>query len=250
MMFDLTGKTALITGASGGIGGAIALAMAGQGANLVLSGRREDALKKLASSLTLKGDARVETIAMDLAETDAAGALIAEAEAKLGGVDILVNNAGLTRDGLLVRMSDADWQQVLEVNLSAVMRLSKAALRGMMKARWGRIIQISSVVGYTGNAGQTNYAASKAALQGFTKSLALEVASRGVTANLIAPGFIETAMTDGLNEAQTAKALERVPMASMGKPQDIAAAAVFLASEEAGYMTGASLHINGGMAML
>ena len=249
-MFDLTGKTALITGASGGIGGAIALAMAGQGANLVLNGRREDALNKTASSLTLKGDARVEIIPMDLAEIDAAGALIAEAEAKLGGVDILVNNAGLTRDGLLVRMSAEDWQQVLEVNLSAVMRLSKAALRGMMKARWGRIIQISSVVGYTGNAGQTNYAASKAALQGFTKSLALEVASRGVTANLIAPGFIETAMTDGLNEAQVAKALEHVPMASMGKPQDIAAAAVFLASAEAGYMTGASLHINGGMAML
>ena len=248
-MFDLTGKTALITGASGGIGGAIALAMAGQGANLVLNGRREDALNKTASSLTLKGDARVEIIPMDLAEIDAAGALIAEAEARLGGVDILVNNAGLTRDGLLVRMSAEDWQQVLEVNLSAVMRLSKAALRGMMKARWGRIIQISSVVGYTGNAGQTNYAASKAALQGFTKSLALEVASRGVTANLIAPGFIETAMTDGLNEAQVAKALERVPMASMGKPQDIAAAAVFLASAEAGYMTGASLHINGGMAM-
>ena len=249
-MFDLTGKTALITGASGGIGGAIALAMAGQGANLVLNGRREDALNKTASSLTLKGDARVEIIPMDLAEIDAAGALIAEAEARLGGVDILVNNAGLTRDGLLVRMSAEDWQQVLEVNLSAVMRLSKAALRGMMKARWGRIIQISSVVGYTGNAGQTNYAASKAALQGFTKSLALEVASRGVTANLIAPGFIETAMTDGLNEAQVAKALERVPMASMGKPQDIAAAAVFLASAEAGYMTGASLHVNGGMAML
>ena len=249
-MFDLTGKTALITGASGGIGGAIALAMAGQGANLVLNGRREDALNKTASSLTLKGDARVEIIPMDLAEIDAAGALIAEAEARLGGVDILVNNAGLTRDGLLVRMSAEDWQQVLEVNLSAVMRLSKAALRGMMKARWGRIIQISSVVGYTGNAGQANYAASKAALQGFTKSLALEVASRGVTANLIAPGFIETAMTDGLNEAQVAKALERVPMASMGKPQDIAAAAVFLASAEAGYMTGASLHINGGMAML
>ena len=249
-MFDLTGKTALITGASGGIGGAIALAMAGQGANLVLNGRREDALNKTASSLTLKGDARVEIIPMDLAEIDAAGALIAEAEARLGGVDILVNNAGLTRDGLLVRMSAEDWQQVFEVNLSAVMRLSKAALRGMMKARWGRIIQISSVVGYTGNAGQTNYAASKAALQGFTKSLALEVASRGVTANLIAPGFIETAMTDGLNEAQTAKALERVPMASMGKPQDIAAAAVFLASAEAEYMTGASLHINGGMAML
>ena len=249
-MFDLTGKTALITGASGGIGGAIALAMAGQGANLVLNGRREEALNKTASSLTLKGDARVEIIPMDLAEIDAAGALIAEAEAKLGGVDILVNNAGLTRDGLLVRMSAEDWQQVLEVNLSAVMRLSKAALRGMMKARWGRIIQISSVVGYTGNAGQTNYAASKAALQGFTKSLALEVASRGVTANLIAPGFIETPMTDGLNEAQVAKALERVPMASMGKPQDIAAAAVFLASAEAGYMTGASLHVNGGMAML
>ena len=249
-MFDLTGKTALITGASGGIGGAIALAMAGHGANLVLNGRREEALNKTASSLTLKGDARVEIIPMDLAEIDAAGALIAEAEARLGGVDILVNNAGLTRDGLLVRMSAEDWQQVLEVNLSAVMRLSKAALRGMMKARWGRIIQISSVVGYTGNAGQTNYAASKAALQGFTKSLALEVASRGVTANLIAPGFIETAMTDGLNEAQTAKALERVPMASMGKPQDIAAAAVFLASAEAGYMTGASLHVNGGMAMI
>ena len=249
-MFDLTGKTALITGASGDIGGAIATAMAEQGASLVLTGRREDALKKTASSLSLKGDAQVETMTMDLAETDAPTALIAEAEAKLGGVDILVNNAGLTRDGLLVRMSEEDWQQVLEVNLSAVMRLSKAALRGMMKARWGRIIQISSVVGYTGNAGQANYAASKAALQGFTKSLALEVASRGVTANLIAPGFIETPMTDVLNEAQTAKALERVPMASMGKPQDIGAAAVFLASKEARYMTGASLHINGGMAML
>lgn len=249
-MFDLTGKTALVTGASGGIGSAIVTALAARGANLVLTGTRENILKEVAASLDLKSDQKAEIITANLSEAEAATQLIADTEAAVGPVDILVNNAGLTRDGLLMRMKEEDWQTVMEVNLTAVMRLSKAVLRGMMKSRWGRIIQISSVVGYTGNPGQTNYAASKAGMTGFTKSLAIEVASRGVTANVIAPGFIQTAMTDVLTNEVKDELLKRVPAGAMGTPEDIAAAVVFLASPEAGYMTGATLHINGGMAML
>jgi 3-oxoacyl-[acyl-carrier protein] reductase len=198
----------------------------------------------------LKSDQKVEVITANLSEAEAATQLIANTEAAIGPVDILVNNAGLTRDGLLMRMKDEDWQTVMDVNLTAVMRLSKAVLRSMMKSRWGRIIQISSVVGYTGNPGQTNYAASKAGMTGFTKSLAIEVASRGITANVIAPGFIQTAMTEVLTDEVKDELLKRVPIGSMGTPEDIAAAVVYLASPEAGYLTGATLHINGGMAML
>ncbi|MDA0308560.1 MAG: 3-oxoacyl-[acyl-carrier-protein] reductase [Candidatus Puniceispirillales bacterium] len=249
-MFDLTGKTALVTGASGGIGSAIASALAARGSNLVLTGTREQVLQEVAASLNLKSDQKVEVITANLSEAEAATQLIANTEAAIGPVDILVNNAGLTRDGLLMRMKDEDWQTVMDVNLTAVMRLSKAVLRSMMKSRWGRIIQISSVVGYTGNPGQTNYAASKAGMTGFTKSLAIEVASRGITANVIAPGFIQTAMTEVLTDEVKDELLKRVPIGSMGTPEDIAAAVVYLASPEAGYLTGATLHINGGMAML
>jgi 3-oxoacyl-[acyl-carrier protein] reductase len=249
-MFDLSGKTALVTGASGGIGSAIASALAARGSNLVLTGTREQVLQEVAASLNLKSDQKVEVITANLSEAEAATQLIANTEAAIGPVDILVNNAGLTRDGLLMRMKDEDWQTVMDVNLTAVMRLSKAVLRSMMKSRWGRIIQISSVVGYTGNPGQTNYAASKAGMTGFTKSLAIEVASRGITANVIAPGFIQTAMTEVLTDEVKDELLKRVPIGSMGTPEDIAAAVVYLASPEAGYMTGATLHINGGMAML
>jgi 3-oxoacyl-[acyl-carrier protein] reductase len=249
-MFDLTGKTALVTGASGGIGSAIASALAARGSNLVLTGTREQVLQEVAASLNLKSDQKVEVITANLSEAEAATQLIAKTEAAIGPVDILVNNAGLTRDGLLMRMKDEDWQTVMDVNLTAVMRLSKAVLRSMMKSRWGRIIQISSVVGYTGNPGQTNYAASKAGMTGFTKSLAIEVASRGITANVIAPGFIQTAMTEVLTDEVKEELLKRVPIGSMGTPEDIAAAVVYLASPEAGYLTGATLHINGGMAML
>lgn len=249
-MFDLTGKTTLVTGASGGIGSAIVSALVTQGANVVLTGTREQVLREVAASLDLKPDQKAEVITANLSEPEAASQLIAASEAAIGPVDILVNNAGLTRDGLLMRMKDEDWQTVLDVNLTAVMRLSRAVLRGMMKARWGRIIQISSVVGYTGNPGQTNYAASKAGMTGFTKSLAIEVASRGVTANVIAPGFIQTAMTDVLTDEVKDELLKRVPIGSMGTSEDIAAAVVYLASQEAGYLTGATLHINGGMAML
>lgn len=249
-MFDLTGKTALVTGASGGIGSAIASALAARGSNLVLTGTREQVLQEVAASLNLKSDQKVEVITANLSEAEAATQLIANTEAAIGPVDILVNNAGLTRDGLLMRMKDEDWQTVMDVNLTAVMRLSKAVLRSMMKSRWGRIIQISSLVGYTGNPGQTNYAASKAGMTGFTKSLAIEVASRGITANVIAPGFIQTAMTEVLTDEVKDELLKRVPIGSMGTPEDIAAAVVYLASPEAGYLTGATLHINGGMAML
>ena len=249
-MFDLTGKTALVTGASGGIGSAIASALAARGSNLVLTGTRGQVLQEVAASLNLKSDQKVEVITANLSEAEAATQLIANTEAAIGPVDILVNNAGLTRDGLLMRMKDEDWQTVMDVNLTAVMRLSKAVLRSMMKSRWGRIIQISSVVGYTGNPGQTNYAASKAGMTGFTKSLAIEVASRGITANVIAPGFIQTAMTEVLTDEVKEELLKRVPIGSMGTPEDIAAAVVYLASPEAGYLTGATLHINGGMAML
>ena len=250
-MFDLTGKTALITGASGGIGSAIATAVAAQGASLILTGTRQGVLDELAKKLqaSMKGDQTAKVVVANLADakSDSAKNLITAAES---GIDILVNNAGITRDGLLLRMSDADWQAVLDMNLTWAMRLSRAVLRAMMKARWGRIIQISSVVGFTGNPGQGNYAAAKAGLVGFSKSLASEVAPRGITVNIIAPGFIETPMTEVLPEAQKTALLSRIPQARMGNPSDIAAAAVYLASDEAGYITGATLHINGGMAMI
>ncbi len=245
-MFDLSGKTALVTGASGGIGGAIARAIHAQGGSVALSGTRQAALESLAAEL---GD-RVAVCPADLREAGAAEALVAAAEAALGPLAILVNNAGFTRDTLALRMSDADWQAVLDVDLSAPFRLIRASLRGMLKRRAGRIINIASIVGVTGNAGQANYAAAKAGLIGMSKSLAQEVASRGVTVNVIAPGFVQTAMTDGLAETQKTKLLEAIPLGRMGKPEDIAAAAVYLAAEEAAWITGATLHVNGGMAML
>jgi 3-oxoacyl-[acyl-carrier protein] reductase len=244
-MFDLTGKTALITGASGGIGTEIARALHKQGANLAISGTRRDALEALASEL---GE-RVVVCPADLSDPAAAPALIAAAEAALGSVEILVNNAGLTKDGLALRMSDADWAKVLDVDLGAPFRLSRAALKFMLRRKSGRIINIGSVVGSTGNAGQANYAAAKAGLIGLTKSLAQEVASRGITVNLIAPGFIETPMTAVLSEAQRAELAGKIPLGRLGLPADIAAAAVYLAAAEAGWITGATLHINGGMAM-
>ena len=249
-MFDLSGKTALVTGASGGIGSEIAKALASRGANIILSGTRQQVLEDVASQLVLSADQKAEVITADLSDPEAAKTLIEQAGASVGAVDILVNNAGMARDGLLMRMKDEDWQSVLDINLTSVMRLSRAALRGMMKARWGRIIQISSIVGYTGNPGQTNYAASKAGMTGFTKSLALEVASRGVTANVVAPGFIQTAMTDALTEDHRAELVKKVPAGVMGQVEDIAAAVVYLASPEASYVTGATLHVNGGMAMI
>lgn len=245
-MFDLSGKTALVTGASGGIGGAIARALHGQGAVVGLSGTRVEALETLAKEL---GE-RACVLPCDLSDAAATAALPGQAEAALGRLDILVNNAGLTRDNLALRMKDEDWAQVLEVNLSAAFRLARAALRGMMKRRWGRIVGIASIVGVTGNPGQANYAASKAGIIGMSKSLALEVASRGITVNCVAPGFIETTMTDALGEAQREKLLGAVPAGRLGVPADVAACVVFLASEEAAYMTGQTLHVNGGMAMI
>jgi 3-oxoacyl-[acyl-carrier protein] reductase len=245
-MFDLTGKAALVTGASGGIGAGIARALHGQGATVALSGTREEALDALAAEL---GE-RAHVCPADLSAPEAAAALIAAAEAALGKVDILVNNAGLTKDGLALRMSDADWAKVLDVDLAAPFRLSRAALKFMLRRKAGRIINIGSVVGSTGNAGQANYAAAKAGLIGLTKALAQEVASRGITVNLVAPGFIATAMTDALTETQRAALAEKIPLGRLGLPADVAAAVVYLASEEAGWMTGATLHINGGMAML
>jgi 3-oxoacyl-[acyl-carrier protein] reductase len=246
-MFDLTDKCALVTGASGGIGGAIARALHAQGASVVLSGTRESALTALAEEL---GE-RVFTVATDLADPASVDGLVAQAEAKAGaGVDILVSNAGLTRDNLLLRMKDEEWSLVQQVNLEAYFRLSRAALKGMMKRRWGRILGITSVVGVTGNPGQANYAASKAGMIGFSKSLAQEVASRNVTVNCIAPGFIASPMTDALNEAQRGAILARIPAARLGEGVDIAAACVYLASREAAYVTGQTLHVNGGMAMI
>jgi 3-oxoacyl-[acyl-carrier protein] reductase len=245
-MFGLTGKSALITGASGGIGAAIARALHAQGAVVALSGTRKETLDALAGAL---GE-RAHVLPADLSEPEAAAALIAAAEAALGKVDILVNNAGLTKDGLALRMSDADWAKVLDVDLAAPFRLSRAALRFMLRRKAGRIINIGSVVGNTGNAGQANYAAAKAGLIGLTKALAQEVASRGITVNLVAPGFIATAMTDALTEAQRSALAEKIPLGRLGMPADVAAAVVYLASEEAAWMTGATLHINGGMAML
>ena len=245
-MFDLSGKTALVTGASGGIGRAIALQLHAQGAHVVLSGTRLEALDQLAGAL---GE-RVSTAPADLGDAAAVDGLIEQAEKNAGApVDILLSNAGLTRDGLLMRMKDEDWETVIRVNLEAYFRLSRAALRGMMKRRWGRIIGITSVVGVTGNAGQTNYAASKAGMIGFSKALAQEVASRNVTVNCIAPGFIASPMTEGLNEQQRAGIMSRIPAARLGEGDEVAAACVYLASLEAGYVTGQTLHVNGGMAM-
>lgn len=246
-MFDLSGRTALITGASGGIGADIARAMHQQGAHVILTGTRQEALDAIASELS----DRVTVLTCNLSDREAVAGLVDRAvEAAGAPIDILVNNAGITRDGLMMRMKDEDWDAVMEVNLNAAMVLSRAVLRSMMKARWGRIIQMSSIVGYTGNPGQANYAAAKAGMTGFTKALAAEVASRGITANVIAPGFIATPMTDALTDAQKDDLLVKVPSGRLGQSSEIAAAAVYLASEEAGYMTGGTLHINGGMAML
>jgi 3-oxoacyl-[acyl-carrier protein] reductase len=245
-MFDLSGKTALITGASGGIGAAIATALHRQGAVVVLSGTRREALERLAAEL---GE-RAHVCPADLRDAAAADTLIATAEEVAGPLHILVNNAGFTRDQLALRMKDEDWQAVLDVDLSAPFRLIRAALRGMLKRRAGRIVNIASIVGSIGNAGQANYAAAKAGLLGMSKSLAQEVASRGVTVNVVAPGFIATAMTDVLPEAHRGKLLGQIPLGRMGTPDDIAASVVYLASDEAGWITGATLHVNGGMAML
>jgi 3-oxoacyl-[acyl-carrier protein] reductase len=246
-MFDISGKTALITGASGGIGGAIARALHGQGAHVVLSGTRQSALDALAREL----GGRASCVACDLADGAAVDGLIGLAEeAAGGGLDILVANAGVTRDGLLLRMKDEDWSAVLKVNLESYFRLSRAALRGMLKRRAGRIIAITSVVGVMGNPGQANYAASKAGMIGFSKALAQEVASRGVTVNCIAPGFIESPMTEALNDAQRAQILGTIPLGRLGVGADVAAACVYLASEEGAYVTGQTLHVNGGMAMI
>jgi len=245
-MFDLTGKSALITGASGGIGGAIARQLHSAGANVGLSGTRVEALDALAAEL---GD-RCAVLPCNLGDTEAVSALIGQADEALGAVDIVINNAGLTRDNLALRLKDADWEEVMAVNLTAAFRLSKAALRGMMKRRWGRIVNITSIVGVTGNGGQTNYAASKAGIIGFSKSLAQEVASRNITVNCLAPGFIQTPMTDALAEAQREALLTSIPAGRLGVVDDIAAGVVYLASDEAAYVTGQTLHINGGMAMI
>lgn len=245
-MFDLNGKKALVTGATGGIGGAIVRALHAQGAEITLSGTRVEALEALANEL----GSRVHVAPCDLGAPDSVEALVPTAEEKMGGLDILVNNAGLTRDGLLMRMKDEDWERVIDVNLTAAFRLSRAAVKGMMKRRYGRIVTITSVVGVTGNAGQVNYASSKAGLIGMTKAMAAEVASRNITANCVAPGFIATPMTDVLNDAQRESILAKIPAGRLGDPSHIAAAVLYLASEEAAYVTGQTLHVNGGMAMI
>jgi 3-oxoacyl-[acyl-carrier protein] reductase len=245
-MFDLTGKRALVTGASGGIGGAVARAVHRQGATVMLAGTRRAALDELAGAL---GE-RVHVQTADLADPAAGDMLVKAAEEAMGQLDILVNNAGLTRDTLALRMKDEDWQQVIDVNLTAAFRLTRAALRGMMRRRTGRVVNITSVVGVTGNPGQANYAASKAGMIGMSKSLASELASRGVTVNCVAPGFITTAMTDKLTAEQKEAGTKAIPMARFGTPDEIAAAVVYLASDEAGYVTGHTLHVNGGIAMI
>jgi len=245
-MFDLSGKTALVTGASGAIGGAIARGLYHQGASVVLAGTRKAALDTLAAEL---GE-RARAVAADLADAASADGLVKAAEEGMGKLDILVNNAGLTRDGLALRMKDEDWQKVLDVNLTAAFRLSRAALRGMMRRRHGRIIGISSVVGVTGNPGQANYAASKAGLIGMTKALAAEVASRGITINCVAPGFIVSPMTDALTPEQKSRITAAIPLGRIGSPEEVAACVTFLASDEAAYITGQTLHVNGGMAMI
>ena len=245
-MFDLSGKTALVTGATGGIGAEIARTLHAQGAHVVLSGTREAVLSELAGQL---GE-RVSVEAANLSDAESVDGLVGRAEKATGQLDILVANAGITRDGLLMRMKDDDWDQVLKVNLESYFRLSRAAMRGMMKRRFGRIIGITSVVGVMGNPGQTNYAASKAGMIGFSKSLAQEVASRGITVNCVAPGFIESPMTDALNEQQKAQIMGTIPAGRLGQGSEVAAACAYLASDEAAYMTGQTLHVNGGMAMI
>ncbi len=246
-MFALTGKKALVTGATGGIGGAIAKALQAQGATVAISGRNEDKLKALAEEM---GNRHVHIIPADLSSTEAAVDLAKKAEEVMGQVDILVNNAGLTRDGLSMRMKDEDWQQVIDVNMTATFKLAQSLQRGMMKNRAGRIINIASVVGVTGNPGQCNYVASKAGMIGWSKAMAAEVASRGITVNCVAPGFIATAMTDALTDDQKDKINATIPAGKMGTSDDIAAAVVYLASDEAGYVNGTTLHVNGGMAMV
>jgi 3-oxoacyl-[acyl-carrier protein] reductase len=245
-MFDLGGKTALVTGASGGIGGAIARALAEQGARVALAGTRGDALAALQAEI----GAAASVVTGDLGDAAAGERIFADAEKALGQVDILVNNAGLTRDGLAMRMKDEDWQKVLDVNLSAGFRLARSAMRGMMKRRWGRIVGITSVVGVTGNPGQANYAAAKAGMIGMSKALAQELASRNITVNCVAPGFIATAMTDALAAPQRERLLQAIPVGRLGQVGDVAAAVVYLASEEAAYVTGQTIHVNGGMAMI
>ncbi len=245
-MFDLTGRTALVTGASGGIGGAIARALHGQGATVALSGTRREALDALAAELR----DRVHVFACNLADKDAVEQLVPGAEQAMGQLDILVNNAGITRDNIFVRLKDEDWEQVIAVDLTASFRLMRAAARGMMRRRFGRIVGITSIVGVTGNAGQGNYAAAKAGMIGMSKALAHEVASRNVTVNCIAPGIIETAMTAALTDKQREAILATVPARRLGTVAEVAAAALFLASNEAGYVTGHTLHVNGGMAMI
>ena len=246
-MFDLTGKTALVTGATGGIGGEIAKALHAAGATVVLSGTREAVLQDLAQQL----GGRTFAVPANLSDPESVDSLLSRAEEAAGaGIDILVANAGITRDGLLMRMKDEDWDAVLKVNLESYFRLSRSAMRGMMKRRHGRIIGITSVVGVMGNPGQANYAASKAGMIGFSKALAQEVASRGITVNCVAPGFIESPMTDALNEQQKAQIMGTIPAGRLGSGSEVAAACVYLASDEAAYMTGQTLHVNGGMAMI
>ena len=245
-MFNLTGKTALITGASGGIGAAIAKTLHAAGATIAISGTRQAVLEELKAQI---GE-NVHVLPCNLSNAEDVEKLIPSAEAAMGGLDILVNNAGITKDGLAMRMKDEDWQSVIDVNLTSNFRLCRAAMRGMMKKRWGRIINITSIVGVTGNPGQVNYVASKAGIIGMTKSIAQELAARNVTVNCVAPGFIATPMTDVLNDKQKEAILGRIPAGRMGGPNDIAAAVIYLASEEAGYVTGQTLHVNGGMAMI
>lgn len=245
-MFDLSERAALITGASGGIGGAVARALHAQGATVGLTGRNAEALEALAAEL----GSRAHVLVADLGDSSAVDALMGAAEAAMGKVDVLVNNAGLTRDTLAMRMKDEDWDAVIAVNLTAGFRLARAALRGMMRARFGRIINITSVVGHVGNPGQANYVASKAGLAGMTKALAAEVAARGITANCVAPGFIATAMTDALSDDLKQALMGRIPAGRFGDPADVAGCVAFLASDEASYVTGQTLHVNGGMAMI
>jgi len=246
-MFDLTGKTALVTGATGGIGAAIAKVLHKAGATVAISGTRANVLEELKAEL---GGERIFVLPCNLSDAAAVEKLVPEAEAAMGSLDILVNNAGITKDGLAMRMKDDDWASVIDVNLTASFRLARAAMRGMMKKRWGRIVNITSVVGVTGNPGQANYVASKAGVIGLTKSLAQELAARNVTVDAVAPGFIATPMTDVLNDKQKEMILGRVPAGKLGTPDDIAAAVLYLASDEANYVTGQTLHVNGGMAMI
>ena len=245
-MFALKNKKALVTGASGGIGGAISRVLHAQGVEVALAGRNRQALERLKSELGNNS----EVIVGDFSQADTVESMLEKANEFLGGIDILINNAGLTRDNLALRIKDEDWQAVIDINLTTAFRLSRSALRSMMKSRWGRIINITSIVGATGNAGQANYAASKAGIVGMSKAIAAEVAGRGITVNCIAPGFIDTAMTQSLNDDQIQKMLDSIPIGRLGSPEDVAACAAFLASEEAAYITGQTLHVNGGMAMI